>query len=167
MSERQTNAYFYEMGCLEAVETTVPIKVGLMESSQEALIAEFGKQFVGKASRAWSILLNQISYQALADLISATGSPSEGWTAFKRHYAPQVVVEKARLTQSWYSIRMKEDNPPTSIFRGVVYSGVGLVPMEWFFLILTLSNTLRAAFPCLWSAKERFARQGRVDVTSP
>ena len=72
------NAYFWEMGCLEAVETTVPIKVGLKESSQEALIAEFGEELVGKASRAWSILMNEISYQALVDLISATCSPSEG-----------------------------------------------------------------------------------------
>ena len=39
--------------------------------------------------------MNQISYQALADLISATGSPSEGWTAFKRHHAPQAAAEKA------------------------------------------------------------------------
>ena len=156
MFERQTNAYFYEMGCLEAVETTVPIKVGLMESSQEALIAEFGKQFVGKASRAWSILLNQISYQALADLISATGSPSEGWTAFKRHYAPQVVVEKARLTQSWYSIRMKEDNPPTSIFRGVVNSAKGMVSMEWFYMILRLTNILCATFPLSSKCKRAF-----------
>ena len=46
------NAYFWEMGCLEAMETTVPIKVGLKESSQEALIAEIGDELVGKASRA-------------------------------------------------------------------------------------------------------------------
>ena len=52
MFERQMNAYFWEMGCLEAVETTIPIKVGLKESSQEALIAEFGEELVGKASRA-------------------------------------------------------------------------------------------------------------------
>ena len=107
------NAYFWEMGCLEAVETTIPIKVGLKESSQEALIAEFGEELVGKASRAWSILMNQISYQALADLISATGSPSKGWTAaFKRHYAPQAAAEKARLTQPWYSLRMKVGESP-------------------------------------------------------
>ena len=115
--ERQVNPYFWEMDCLEAVETTVPIKVGLQESSQEALIAEFGEELVGKASRAWSILMNQISYQALADLISATGSPSKGWTAaFKRHYAPQAAAEKARLTQSWYSLRMKVGESPNEYF---------------------------------------------------
>ena len=43
--KRQMNVYFWEMGCLEAVETTIPIKVGLKESSQEALIAEFGRSW--------------------------------------------------------------------------------------------------------------------------
>ena len=64
--EGQMNAYFGEMGCLEAVETTVPNKVRPKESTQAALIAEFGEELVGKSSRAWSILMNQISYQALA-----------------------------------------------------------------------------------------------------
>lgn len=34
--ERQMTANFRKRGCLEAVERTVPIKVGLKESSQEA-----------------------------------------------------------------------------------------------------------------------------------
>ena len=53
------NAYFWEMGCLEAAETTLLIKVGLKESSQETLIAEFGEELVGKAFTAWSCSLCQ------------------------------------------------------------------------------------------------------------
>ena len=93
------NAYFWEMGCLEAVETNVSIKVRSDGVEPRRVDAEFREELVGKASRAWSILMNQISHQALADRISATGSPSEGWTM--THYAPQAAAEKARLTQSW------------------------------------------------------------------
>ena len=60
--------------------------------------------------------MNQISHQALAGRISATGCPSEGWTAFKRHYAPQAAAEKPRLTQSWYSVRMKVGESPNEYF---------------------------------------------------
>lgn len=44
--DRQMNAYFWETGCLEAVARTVPIKVGLKKSAEEALMAEFGEGLV-------------------------------------------------------------------------------------------------------------------------
>lgn len=64
--ERQIDAFVWETGCLETVETTVHIKVDLKESSQEAFITDFGKGLVDKAAMAWSILMNHISYKALA-----------------------------------------------------------------------------------------------------
>ncbi|CAN0468070.1 unnamed protein product, partial [Scytosiphon promiscuus] len=47
-------------------------------------------------------------HKALAELVSSTGSPSGGWSAFKKYYVPQAAAEKARLTQSWHSLRMKD-----------------------------------------------------------
>ena len=73
------NAHFWEMDCLEAVETASPIRVGLKESSREALIAEFGVKMMEKASRAWGILLRRITCPAVAPLVAAAGNPSEAW----------------------------------------------------------------------------------------
>lgn len=39
-------------------------------------------------------------------------SPSEGREIFEFFYTPQSAAEEARLTQAWYSFRMKEGEPP-------------------------------------------------------
>lgn len=49
---RQINACLWEMGCLDGLETTVSIRVGLKESSREAPVSEFGAAVVETASRA-------------------------------------------------------------------------------------------------------------------
>ncbi|CAN0572955.1 unnamed protein product, partial [Laminaria digitata] len=67
------------------------------------------------------ILISQIVYPAILNLIMAAGSPSEGWKIFKKLYAPQSSADKARLTQAWYDLRMKENETPTETFaRGSV-----------------------------------------------
>ena len=65
------------MDCLEPVETATPTRVGLKESSREALIAEFGGEMVEKASRVWGLLLRQTTCPAVAPLVAAAVSPSE------------------------------------------------------------------------------------------
>ena len=49
--ERQMKAHFWEMDCLEAVETVSPVIVGLKESSREVLIAESGGAIVEMQER--------------------------------------------------------------------------------------------------------------------
>ena len=93
--------FWGDTGCLEAVGTTVPIRVGLKESSAEALVAAFGAVIVEQASRAWGILLSQIACRAVARLVAAAGSPSVAWSAFEGSYAPQAAAAKTRLTQAW------------------------------------------------------------------
>lgn len=90
------NALFEEADCLEAVETSAPIKVGRPESDVVALKAEFGRVMVNKAFAAWNILVTQVTYipnQIIAagsprevcsifrDQTIAAGSPSEGWSS--------------------------------------------------------------------------------------
>ena len=94
------------------VERDVPIKVASAEVSPEALNREFGEEAVARARVTWNILINQISYPTILNLILAAGSPSEGWSLYKKYYATQAAADKARLTQSWYSLRMKEHEPP-------------------------------------------------------
>ena len=132
----QMLAHFWEEGCLDAVERDVPIKVASAGVSPEALNREFGEEAVARARVAWKILINQISYPTILKLIIAAGSPSEGWPIFKKFYAPQAADEKARLTQSRYSLRMKEHEPLDEYFardsvlrsrlalHGVTFSGV-------------------------------------------
>ena len=112
----QMLAHFGEGGCLDAVGRDVPIKVASAGVSAEALKREFGEEAVARARVAWKILINQISYPTILKLIIAAGSPSEGWSIFKKFYAPQAAAEKARLTQSWYSLRMKQHEPPNEYF---------------------------------------------------
>ena len=48
----QMCALFGQEGCLEAVETDVPIKIGKPDCNIAALTAESGEELVGKARRA-------------------------------------------------------------------------------------------------------------------
>ena len=110
--EGQMNALLWEAGCLEAVETTVSIKEGRLESSEAALNAEFGEALVKKASAAWNILGSQITDLPILNQIFAAGSPSEGCSIFGKLYAPQSAAEKARITQPWCGLNMKDKEPP-------------------------------------------------------
>ena len=143
----QMCALFGQEDCLEAVETDVPIKVGKPDCNIAALTAEFGEELVGKARRAWSILVSQISKISLLELILEAGSPSEGWSIFKNHYAPQSAAEKARLTQAWYSLRMKDGESPNEYFAkgGVLHSQLG--SHEMAFQMLMQITTLPATSP--------------------
>ena len=117
----QMGALFGQEDCLEAVETDVPIKVGRSDANVAALTAEFGEGMVDKARRAWGILVSQITALPVLQEILEAGSPSEGWSIFKNHYAPQSAAERARLTQAWYNLQMKEGEPPNEYFaRGSV-----------------------------------------------
>ena len=119
--EGQMIALFGEEGCLEDINTDVPIKIGLKGANSEALKREFGVEAVARAPAAWRILINQITYLPLLNLILAAGSPSDGWKIFTIFYAPQSAAEKSKLTQAWYSLRMKENEPPNKSFaRGSV-----------------------------------------------
>ena len=64
---------------------------------------------------------------SLLELIFEAGSPSEGLSIFNNHSAPQSAGEKARLTQAWYSLRMKDAESPNEYFaRGsVIQSQLG------------------------------------------
>ncbi|CAN0528214.1 unnamed protein product, partial [Laminaria digitata] len=74
-----------------------------------------------RAATAWRILICQIVYPAILNLIMAAGSLSEGWKIFKKFYAPQSSADKARLTQAWYDLRMKGNETPDEYFaRGSV-----------------------------------------------
>ena len=110
--EGQMNALFWEAGCLGAVETTIPIKVGRPESSEAALNADFEEALVKKAATAWNVLVSQITHLPVLIQIFAAGSPDEGWSIFKKFYAPQSAAETARLTQSWYGLKMTDGEPP-------------------------------------------------------
>ena len=105
----------------------MPIKVGKPDCNIAELTAGFGEELVGKAQRAWSILVSQISKHSLLELILEAGGPSEGWSIFKNHYAPQSAAEKARLTQAWYSLRMKDGESPNEYFArsSVIQSQLG------------------------------------------
>lgn len=65
-----------------------------------------------QAPMTWIILVNHISHKALAELVLATGSPGKGWP----DYAFQAAAEKARLTQSWHSLRMKDEETSNEYF---------------------------------------------------
>ena len=88
--EGQMSARFREAGCLEA------------ESGESALNEEFGEALVKrkKASAAWNILTSKITHLPILNHIFAAGSPSEGWSIFRKLYAPQSAAENARLTRS-------------------------------------------------------------------
>ena len=133
--------------CLEAAETDVPIKVGKPNCNIAALTAEFGEELVGKARRACSILVSQISERSLVELILEAGSPSEGWSIFKSHYAPRSAAEKARVTQAWYFLRMKDGESPNEYFAkgGVLHSQLG--SHEMAFQMLMQITTLPATSP--------------------
>ena len=112
---------------MEAVETDVPIKVGKPDCNIAALTAEFGEELVGKARHEWSILVSQIYILLLLELNLEAGSPSEGWSIFKNQYARKSAAEKARLTQAWYSLRIKYGESPNEYFAraSVIRSRLG------------------------------------------
>ncbi|CAM9644354.1 unnamed protein product, partial [Pylaiella littoralis] len=60
---------------------------------------------VDAAYRAWNLLLNSVVDVAMMVRITAEGSPSGGWSAFKNYYTPQADAEKERARQEWYDLR--------------------------------------------------------------
>ncbi|CAN0546241.1 unnamed protein product, partial [Laminaria digitata] len=79
------------------------IRIGVPGADVKALRDRFGEDKVEKAGRAWQYLLRLIRCSAILGLIMIAGSPSEGWSIFKKHYKPQADAEKSSLTQSWYT----------------------------------------------------------------
>ena len=102
-------ANFGEDSCLGAVERDIPIKVASAGVSPEAINGEFKEEAVARARDALEIQMNQITYPTVLILTIAAGSRSKRWCIFKNFYALQAAADKARLTQSWYSLR-KNDN---------------------------------------------------------
>lgn len=104
------------------MESKIPIKVGMKDSSQTALIAKYCKEKVNQASTAWSILMHSISPKSLEELVTATRNPSEGWSDIKKLCAPHKEAKKPRVTQWWYNLRNRDGKTLTSIFGYVVCS---------------------------------------------
>ena len=67
-------------------------------------------------SAAWNILVSQITHLPILNQTFVAGSSSEGWSIFKRVYAHQSAAEKARLTQSWYGLNIKDREPTNEYF---------------------------------------------------
>ncbi|CAM9261787.1 unnamed protein product [Pylaiella littoralis] len=85
---------FRSMELEDAFCRTVPIKVGML--SREELYGQFHRREVDAAYRAWKLLLNSVVDVAMMVRMTAEGSTSGGWSAFKSYYTPQADAEKER-----------------------------------------------------------------------
>ncbi|CAN0317890.1 unnamed protein product, partial [Pylaiella littoralis] len=93
---------------------TVPIKVGML--SREELYGQFQRREVDASYKAWNLLLNSVVDVAMMVRITAEGSPSGGWSAFKNYYTPQADAEKERVRQEWYDLRQGMNEAPQQFF---------------------------------------------------
>ncbi|CAM9333767.1 unnamed protein product, partial [Pylaiella littoralis] len=96
---------------------TVPIKVGVL--SREELYGQFDRREVDAAYRAWNLLLSSVVDVAMMVRMTAEGSPSGGWSAFKNYSTPQADAEKERARQEWYDLRQGLNEAPKQFFSRV------------------------------------------------
>ena len=82
----QVNALVGETGCLGALETTTPIRLGWPESNVVASKAEVLANEALAHGTCWCLRLRTMPI--LNRTIAAGGSPSEGWSFLKEFYAP-------------------------------------------------------------------------------
>lgn len=83
----QLTAPMGKVGCLEAVESPIPTKIGREECSEAALKAEFWEGLMTKALTAWNMLKTQIPYPTTVQQIAEAGSPTGTWAFFLKRYA--------------------------------------------------------------------------------
>ena len=94
------------------METSVNISVGRTGADVQALKKEIGEDTLDNADHAWSYIVQSITYMRILQRIIAAGSPSECWSIKRKLYSPQADAEKASLSQSSYSLRMKDGELP-------------------------------------------------------
>ncbi|CAN0574107.1 unnamed protein product, partial [Laminaria digitata] len=93
--EAQMTALFRQENCLEAIETTEHIRVGVPGGDIQALKDNFGTVKVANAERAWQYLIRLIQCPSTLQSILVGASPSEGWSIYKKHYKPQADADKS------------------------------------------------------------------------
>lgn len=110
---RRITTVLLQAGCRTAIDPTHnPVLIGDDSVGEVDLHACHGAETVRKASHAWSILMEAVTYSPLISRMYKRGSPSGAWAEIETWYAPRGKAQRSIWKDKFEHIRMQQDEDP-------------------------------------------------------